>query len=53
MPEINYPIAGLVVVVVIGLIVFLIRRNIKDKKKFEKEQIKSELKPEKHDDDRI
>lgn len=51
--EINYPIAGLVLIAVIGLIVFLIRRNRKDKIKYEKEMIESERKPEKHDPDRI
>ena len=51
--EINYPIAAFVTLLVIGLIVFLIRRNIKDKKKYEKEKIQSELKPEKHDDEHI
>lgn len=51
--EISYPLAGLVLVVVIGLIIFLIRRNRKDKKKFENEMIQSELKPEKHDTDHI
>jgi len=51
--EINYPLAGLVLVVVIGLIIFLIRRNRRDKKKYENEMIQSELKPEKHDTDHI
>ncbi len=51
--EINYPLVGLVLVAVIGLIIFLIRRNRKDKKKYENEMIQSDLKPEKHDTDRI
>ena len=51
--EINYPLAGLVLVAVIGLIVFLIRRNREDKNKYEKEMIESELKPEKHDTDHV
>lgn len=51
--EINYPIVALVTLLVIGLIVFLIRRNITDKKKYEKEKIQSELKPDKHDDDHV
>lgn len=53
MMEINYPIAVLVLVAVAGLIIFLFRRNRKDKKKFEKETIQSELKPEKHDTNRV
>lgn len=51
--EINYPIAVLIFVVVAGLIVYLILKNRKDKKKFEKETIQSELKPEKHDNDHV
>lgn len=48
--EINYTIAGPVLIAVAALIIFLIRRNIKDKKQLEKEIIDSEIKPEKHDD---
>jgi preprotein translocase subunit YajC len=51
--EINYPILGLVVLAVICLIVFLVRRNRKDEKKFEKEMTESEIKPEKHDEDKV
>ncbi len=47
---INYPIAGLVLLAVILLIIFLIRKNQKDKKKFEKDFMQSELKPDKHED---
>jgi hypothetical protein len=48
--EINYTIAGPVLIAVAALIIFLIRRNNKDKKQLEKEIIDSEIKPEKHDD---
>ncbi len=47
--EINYTIAGPVLIAVAALIIFLIRRNNKDKKQLEKEIIDSEIKPEKHD----
>lgn len=46
--EINYLISGIVVIAVVFLIVFLIRRNKKDQKDFEQEKINSEIKPEKH-----
>ena len=50
---INYPIAGAVVLAVILLIIFLIRRNQKDEKKFERDMIDSEVKPDKHKDKSI
>ncbi|WP_442590466.1 hypothetical protein ACSBL2_04475 [Pedobacter sp. AW31-3R] len=50
--DINYEIAGLVLLAVILLIIYLIRRNQKDKKKFEKEMIDTEIKPEKHDSEK-
>lgn len=51
--EINYTIAVPVLIAIAGLIIFLIRRNNKDKKKMEKEIIDSEIKPEKHDSDHV
>lgn len=51
--EINYTITIPVFIVIAALIVFLIRRNIKDKKKMEKEIIDSERKPEKHGSGRV
>lgn len=51
--EINYAITIPVFIVVAALIVFLIRRNNKDKKKMEKEIIDSEIKQEKHDSGRV
>ena len=50
---INYPIVGAVVLAVILLIIFLIRRNQKDEKKFERDMIDSEIKPDKHKDQSI
>jgi preprotein translocase subunit YajC len=47
--EINYTIAVALIIAVAALIIFLIRKNNKDKKKMEKEMIDSEIKPEKHD----
>lgn len=49
---INYPIVGLVLLAVILLIIFLIRRNQKDRTAYEKELIDSELKPEKHKEEK-
>jgi hypothetical protein len=46
--EINYVIVALVVLVVLGLAIYVIKRNKKDLNKFEKEIIDSELKPDKH-----
>lgn len=50
--EMNYWIVGIATLAVIWLIIFLIRKNQKDKKDFEKYMNKSELKPEKHDEDK-
>jgi cbb3-type cytochrome oxidase subunit 3 len=44
--EINYWGTGLFILLMIGLVVWLVRRNRKDEKAFEKELIQSELKPE-------
>lgn len=49
--EINYLIVGIVVVIAISLLVFMIRRNQKDQKKFEKDFNQSELEPDKHRDE--
>lgn len=51
--ERNSFVEGLVIVVVFLLIIFLINRNRKDRKKFEQEMNQSEIKPEKHEDDRV
>ena len=42
---------GLLAIGVIVLLVWLTKRDQKDKKEFEQEIIESELRPEKHDDD--
>ncbi len=47
----NYPIIALVFLIVLALVIYLIRRNRKDRKKFESEIIRSELKPEKHEEE--
>ena len=51
MTNINYFIVGLVVLAAIILIIFLIRRNQKDEKKFETKINQPEMKPEKHHGD--
>ncbi|MBB5638400.1 FtsZ-interacting cell division protein ZipA [Pedobacter cryoconitis] len=51
--EINYIIIIPVIFVVILLLGWLVWRNIKDEKKFEKDMNESEIKPEKHDEDHI
>jgi len=51
--EMNYLIVAGVFLLVIILITWMIRRNQKDKKKFEKEIINSELKPESHKEDKV
>ncbi|MDB5157200.1 MAG: hypothetical protein JWR50_1907 [Mucilaginibacter sp.] len=43
---INYWCTGLFIVLMILLVIWLVRRNRKDEKTFEKELIQSELKPE-------
>ncbi|MNL39880.1 hypothetical protein D3C87_1621900 [compost metagenome] len=49
--ETNYIVEGIIIVLVIVLVIFLISRNRKDQKKYEKEIIESEIKPGKHDDE--
>lgn len=51
--EINYAIAIPVFIAFLALIIFLVRKNNKDKKKMEKEIIDSEIKPEKHTSDQV
>ncbi len=48
--EINYTIIGLTALVVVVLVIFLVRRNHKDEKDFEKKLNESEVKPEEHKD---
>lgn len=47
---INYPVLAAVILVVALLIIFLVRRNRKGEKKFERQIGGSELKPQKHHD---
>ena len=49
----NYPILIGVAILVILLIGYLIRKNLKDKKKFEEETNQSELPPEKDDQENV
>ncbi|WP_169304291.1 hypothetical protein [Pedobacter frigoris] len=51
--EIDYALLGLIALALIIFILWLVRRNIKDEKKFEKDSIQSELKPEKHGKDHV
>jgi hypothetical protein len=47
---INYWWAGVCLVLLIILLIWLIKRNRKDEKVFEKDFMQAEIKPEKHDD---
>lgn len=49
----NYLIIGLVLVLVIVLIVWLIKKNQKDRKDFEKAVNASDVKPEQHENDQM
>lgn len=49
--DINYLVIGLVLVAVFALIIYLIRRNSKDRRKLEKDIARAELKPDKHNED--
>lgn len=48
MEQINYPVIIIVVIAAVILLVWMIRRNLKDEKDYEKETMQSEIKPEKH-----
>ena len=51
MNNINYLEVSLAVLAVVVLVVWLVRRNIKDEKKFEKDMIQSEMKPDTEEQD--
>jgi hypothetical protein len=51
MNNINYLEVSLAVLIVAALVVWLVRRNIKDEKKFEKDMIQSEMKPDTEEQD--
>lgn len=48
--DINYWWVGLSLLVVIFLLIWVYKRDQKDKKKYEKKIIQSDLKPEKHEE---
>ncbi|TDQ06981.1 LPXTG cell wall anchor domain-containing protein [Pedobacter metabolipauper] len=51
--NLNYTTLAIAGVLILLLIAFLIFRNKKDQKNFEKESNESEIKPDKHDDPKI
>jgi preprotein translocase subunit YajC len=51
--EINYWIVIPLIIIILLFLAWLIRRNVKDEKKFEKEANQSDVKPAKHDDNKI
>ncbi|WP_439694845.1 hypothetical protein ACFGVS_16985 [Mucilaginibacter sp. AW1-7] len=51
MNNINYLEVSLAVLAVVVLVVWLVRRNIRDEKKFEKDMIQSEMKPDTEEQD--
>lgn len=51
--NVNIPIIIGVAILILFLIIYLIRRNQKDKKKFEQEVIDAELPPEKDDKEKL
>jgi hypothetical protein len=51
--EINYWIVIPFIIIVLLSLAWLIRRNVKDEKKFEKEANQSDVKPEKHNDNKV
>jgi hypothetical protein len=50
--ELNYSIIGFVLLAVIFLVIYIIKRNNKDLREFKSEIIESELKPDKHEDNK-
>lgn len=51
--KINFILIAVAVVAVLGFIYFVVKRNHKDQKDLEKELNQKELKPDKHNSDRI
>ena len=51
--EINFWWVGLSLLAVTLLIIWIFKKDQKDKKKYEEKIIQSEIKPEKHDQDKI
>lgn len=50
--DINIVIIGIILLLVLCLVVYVIVRNQKDRKKFEKDLNQSEMRPERHEDER-
>jgi uncharacterized protein HemX len=48
----NYPVIALIILLALGIIGLLAWKNQKDKKKIEKEMNRSEIKPEKHNENK-
>ncbi|MEZ2337405.1 hypothetical protein AB6735_17300 [Mucilaginibacter sp. RCC_168] len=48
----NYPLIILIILLALAVVVLLAWKNQKDKKKIEKEMNRSEIKPEKHDENK-
>jgi hypothetical protein len=51
--DINYGWVGFALLLMIILIIWIIKRNKKDEKEYEDEIIQSEIKPKKHEDDKV
>ncbi|AYL96462.1 hypothetical protein [Mucilaginibacter celer] len=47
--QINYFVVGGVIIVLIVLVVWIIKTNLKDEKDFEQQIIESEMKPKEHE----
>jgi flagellar biosynthesis/type III secretory pathway M-ring protein FliF/YscJ len=50
--ETNFGVIGLVVLLVLALVIYIVIRNKKDRRHFEKDLNDSEVPPEKHEDER-
>ncbi|SDP07013.1 hypothetical protein SAMN05428975_0208 [Mucilaginibacter sp. OK268] len=48
----NYPVIALIILLALGVIGLLAWKNQKDKKKIEKEMNRSEIRPEKHNENK-
>ncbi|MDN3549156.1 hypothetical protein [Mucilaginibacter aquaedulcis] len=48
----NYPLIALIILIAIAIVVFLAWKDQQDKKKMEKEMNQTDIKPEKHKDNK-
>jgi FtsZ-interacting cell division protein ZipA len=48
----NYPLIALIILLALAVVVLLAWKNQKDKKKMERDMNRSEIKPEKHDENK-